>query len=304
MTRVAFGLCLVAFLLPGAVALAAIGDDQTPAPQPPRRIPLRLVPYSTFNTDVFAGLEDDVVFLLQMTFTINRDTRVDATSRKGLGDGDDHRVAMRLVEARASYEKVLAAKPDNEATGRAHLGLALTFGIVKDFNSALGSLTQAARLLPGVADVHMAGGLVHMRKNDLKAAIPWLREAVRLDPKYSVHQYWLGFALLHADGSGTEASLAAFREALRLEPDDKTRVGVGMASIKLGYVDDAIAAFEPLVKNPAPNRIAYWFLALAYLNVNRRADAVALVQKLQAADRKPADKQLGDELAKVIAEWK
>jgi tetratricopeptide (TPR) repeat protein len=72
-----------------------------------------------------------------------------------------------------------------------------------------------------------------------------------------------------------------------------------MAAMKLGYVDEAMNAFEPLLKRNPVNRLAYWFLGLAYLNVNRRADAVALAQKLQTADKK-----LGDELAKVIADWK
>jgi len=307
MTRLAFGLCLATLFLPGPIVLSAIGQAQTPAPPPlSRRMQVRLVPPSTFNADVFGDLDEDVSFLLEVIDTVDRSVTVKAGSpaeaAKELRAGDEHRLITHdFVAAHASYERVIALKVDADTTGRAHLGMALTLGAVKSFPLALTSVAEAVRLLPASADAKLVSGLIYILKHDLRAAIPWLRAAAQLDPKSYEAQYWLGFTLLHGDGASDEASLAAFREALRLRPRDTNAAatGVGMAAMKLGYVDDAMNAFEPLIKRTPVNRLAYWFLGLAYLNVNRRADAVALAQKLQTADKK-----LGDELAKVIADWK
>src|SRR5262249_22119562 len=91
-----------------------------------------------------------------------------------------------------------------------------------------------------VALPHYGLGTVLHAKQEYDAAIAAFREALRLDPKYAKAHYNLGNVLRDKKDYG--AAIAAYKEAIRLDPD------YAEATCNLGHVFRDQGRFEEAVK--------------------------------------------------------
>lgn len=112
----------------------------------------------------------------------------------------------------ASYQAVLAARSDHPVARR-NLARAQLFNA--DLTGALATL-EAARGGAPLAATEYLTGLVHLRRDDPAAALPFLENAVRLDPHTAALRFQLAKACERLE-RGDDA-LTHYREAVRLDP--------------------------------------------------------------------------------------
>jgi tetratricopeptide (TPR) repeat protein len=123
----------------------------------------------------------------------------------------------RLDDAIAQYEAALRLRPDY-AQAHNNLGVALE-RIPGRLNDAIAQYQETLRLKPDSAEAHNNLGLVWSQLPDrLNDAIAQYREVVRLQPDYAPGWHNLGVNLFRA--GDLPAAAAAFREELRLSPND------------------------------------------------------------------------------------
>ena len=123
--------------------------------------------------------------------------------------------AGSLDVAAQEYLKVIRLRPD-AAEAYASLGLVYTAeGKLAESAQALG---KAEALKPGLPGVSLYLGIDYVKRRQAARAIPYLREAVRLEPENKRAQTWLSTALWE-DGQ-TQAALAQFRNASLRSPSD------------------------------------------------------------------------------------
>ena len=84
------------------------------------------------------------------------------------------------------------------------------------FSVARSSLERAIALNPQFPVAHYNAGFLRVREERYREALPFLREAVRLDPGYTEAWVQLGVAL-QSDGAAEEGAIA-FEKALELNP--------------------------------------------------------------------------------------
>lgn len=117
-----------------------------------------------------------------------------------------------FAAAIASYQAVLAARTD-DPVARRNLARAQIFNA--DLAGALATLAAARAAAPLAATEYLTG-LVHLRRDDPAAALPFLENAVRLDPHTAALRFQLAKACERLD-RGDDA-LAHYRETVRLDP--------------------------------------------------------------------------------------
>ena len=198
------------------------------------------------------------------------------------------------VAALEHLSAVMAAQPSNVAalirTGRLQFDLAHYDAAELSFRQALEVRPLSAAALGGL-------GSVVVRLGDYAEALPLLEKAIELQPGADSLYYPLGQAL-RAVGD-TQAARAAFRKnnSGRLLFDDPwvqqmTRFSAstegifhaGNRAMRRGEFAKAALHFEGYVAaNPKHVRARY-NLALCYLQVNRRDDALALLVEVLADD--------------------
>jgi tetratricopeptide (TPR) repeat protein len=164
----------------------------------------------------------------------------------------------------------------------------LTYGLgrcyfeTEDYTAAVAALRQAARMLPGSAEVRFFLGSALGVGGNIPEAIPELRTAMELDPRFQpayrafgmfrVQQglyeqdalqaletairldprdaralYWMG-ELHRATGDAAPAR-QYFERARQLDPEDPlVRLGLGRMSLDDGEVDQALADFDSVLR--------------------------------------------------------
>jgi tetratricopeptide (TPR) repeat protein len=144
---------------------------------------------------------------------------VTALAEALLGAGLDAFQRGQFAEAGRHLTEYVRLRPADPA-GYLQLGRALLAGrsydaALRAFVDGLGRATDAGSrqaLVTAIAE----GGTRVLAEGDARAAIAWLREAVRLDPR-NVDTY-VGLARAYWQSGETLAALDAFRQVLRLDP--------------------------------------------------------------------------------------
>jgi tetratricopeptide (TPR) repeat protein len=123
----------------------------------------------------------------------------------------------RLNDAIAQYEKALRLKPDFV---EAHNNLGLAWSKMPGrLNDAIAQYEETLRLKPGSAEAHYNLGNAWSRMpGRLNDAIAQYEEALRLRPGFAPGWHNLGASWFHL--GNLPAAAAAFREELRLSPND------------------------------------------------------------------------------------
>lgn len=154
-------------------------------------------------------------------------------------------------EALAACSKAVRLQP-NYSSCHHYLGVVLHEK--GDFDGAVVALREAIRLDPDNSDFHTRLGAVLLAKGDFEGALAEYREAVQLKPDDVVAQSGIGatFRNKALNGGGEEAwnaSLAAYQEAARINPDHRFVVyGRAYVLHDKGDLESAVAAFRDAFK--------------------------------------------------------
>ncbi len=132
------------------------------------------------------------------------------------------RTAESLQRAKSLFEESIAQDP---GFALAYTGLADTYLLLDGYGDltseeAVGQaeplVARALSLDSGLAEAYASLGLLRLNQGNLDAAELALRQAVNLNPGYSMAHMWLGLALMET--TGPAAALEEFRAARRPDP--------------------------------------------------------------------------------------
>jgi tetratricopeptide (TPR) repeat protein len=135
--------------------------------------------------------------------------------------------------------------------------------IEHDTGEAQLMLRRLAEAMPKSVEAHLLLATSHLRRLEFDKALSYFRETVTLDPKNDDALRNIGFCLM-ASGD-TEGALAAFDYAFKVLAGAGALRFVALLRHRLGRVDEAIAAYERLLRScqPASPEIPYTLQGLA-----------------------------------------
>jgi tetratricopeptide (TPR) repeat protein len=193
------------------------------------------------------------------------------------------RVYRVMGDRTASAAQAAAAAAADLGNGPAQLLLGSTRLELDDPDAALPALRQAVRLMPDSADAHLFLGMTLLRQEKFAEACDPLREAVRLRPDDPESLTKLGWALQAADLH--EEALLHLRHALDLAPQDG-RVHVALVTTlwRKQEVEAATAACTRALEI-APDVAELWLhQGYCHAAVGRFNEAIACHRKALALD--------------------
>jgi tetratricopeptide (TPR) repeat protein len=141
-------------------------------------------------------------------------------------------------------------------------------------------------------------GLAHARRNEPDAAIAAYRKAIRINPQLVEAYNNLGLTL--AERGQPDAAMAEYEAALRVKPDDSAaHSNIGMALAQQKRLPEAIGHFREAVR-AKPDLTAAWFnLGIALAMHGERDDAAKAFETVLA--QQPDNPQATAWLARVRA---
>ena len=189
-------------------------------------------------------------------------------------------------------------------------------------------LAEEARLHPDSATANHLAGEYYLKENDLKAAIPYLEAAHRLDPTNYVNSFDLATAYLQAGSANQSRSLVnellqhgdkgelhnllgdieeasgqvdqaahEYELAARLDPSEKNLFDLGSDLLKHRGFQPALTVFDFSVKKyPQSSRLRVG-LGVSHYSLGQYDDAVQAL--CQAVDLDPKDTKALDFLGKM-----
>ena len=159
------------------------------------------------------GRLEDAIIQYQETLRLKPDY-VEAHNNLGIALAQ---MPGRLEDAIAQYQEALRLKPD---CAEAHNNLGNAWSQMPGrLDDAIAQYQEALRLKPGFVEAHYDLGVAWSHKpGRMRDAIAQFQEALHLDPNYAQGWHNLGVSL-YISGD-FPAAAAAFREELRLLPDD------------------------------------------------------------------------------------
>jgi len=120
---------------------------------------------------------------------------------------------------------------------------------------------------------HMDIGLDYQEQGQFDEAIAAFEEAIRLDPDYALAHYNLGRAY-YLQGQMEQAA-AAFEEAIQIDPEmAEAYTNLGAVYSVQGKTEEAIAACETAIQRDPNDDMAHYNLALAYADQGQLDEAI------------------------------
>jgi Flp pilus assembly protein TadD len=137
---------------------------------------------------------------------------------------------------------------------------------------------------PGKARSNQNLGVALRDRSDYEEAIPYFREATRLDPSHVNAQQNLGDALLKT--GQFELALSQFNRVLEISPSfAKAHLGRGHASYELGRTQEAIEAYNEYLHFNPDDTSAHFKLGVAYAEVGQESSALSHFHRVAELDR-------------------
>lgn len=171
-----------------------------------------------------------------------------------------------------------------------------------DVKAAIASLDEAIALHPNFALAHYEKGLLLLQQNQLDGALESFVKAIQIKPDYFEAKLNFGFTLLNK--KDYEKSEMVFRDVIKQKADVPTaHLYLGMALINLKKIDEAEAALKQAVslKGGENLAIAHRYLGGIYMQKKRNAEAAAELQKFLDLSPKAPD---ADKIKTMIADLK
>ena len=216
--------------------------------------------------------------------------------------GFEPSVRAAITNARATFDRVAAEKPDNTRLADAYGGLAMTYHAQDLVAPAASAYANARVLAPGDKRWAYLQGHLFNDSSRIGDAIEAFEAAVRIDRSDAPALLALGQVYLqHGDLDKAEATFE------RLQDNAKTRAaalaGLGKVALTRRDYRRAIDRFEEALKlSPAASRLRQP-LAMAYQGIGERAKAEENLRQYAVDGGEPAvDDPIADALSdKVVA---
>ncbi|MEN8150402.1 MAG: alkaline phosphatase family protein [Planctomycetota bacterium] len=159
----------------------------------------------------------------------------------------------RFEEALAEYGKALDKQPES---GRIHLAMAETYGLMRDAERSEKHLRTAIALDPGLhmARIHLAAALV--RKNRRDEARKELETVLEDAPGMGIA--WVALGRLNLGEKKVEEAEKCLRRAVEIDPDfTEGRIQLGIFLIKTGRYEEAETHCLEVIRLEPNHRIAW-----------------------------------------------
>jgi tetratricopeptide (TPR) repeat protein len=162
-----------------------------------------------------------------------------------------HRNAGRYKESIASWQEALRLSPGDAGLKRE---LAATFYMAREYDQAEAALREEARKDPQAADVQFMLGDSILNQQRAADAIPFLRRAVELDPKYLPAHAAL--ARGYGQTGEPEKAIPHLEQALPVDADGALHYQLARAYQAAGRAEEAkrlLVRYQELQKQAAPD---------------------------------------------------
>ena len=200
-------------------------------------------------------------------------------------------------EAIAILEKLAAKSNENPAV----LGvLAEALTNLKKYDEALVKANKVIEIAPKVTLGYNLRARIHVLKDDLKAAVEDLDEALKIDPK-DLASLLLRSRLLAAQGKDDQAK-ADVEKALALNPDIPQAILLrSMLAAQKGNIAEAVADLQVLIHSDPKNAEYRLQLAAVYVADKRPRKAIEILDAIIDDDPKNSDalRSRGDALLSI-----
>ena len=173
-----------------------------------------------------------------------------AAAESAYREGMKHFDAENLDAARISFQSAIA---QNEKYAPAYVGLGHVYLKQGDLAEAEKAFKTASIKDKKYAPAYNGLGLVYSRKkNELRRAIAYFRDANRADKTYSEAQYNLAQTL---ENYGSSETLKAYRNVLKIDPKHpNANYRIGILLDKDGEREKAVQAYRDQLQAKADHR--------------------------------------------------
>ena len=117
----------------------------------------------------------------------------------------------------------LTPAEENRVQALAEYATGVSEEIQGDLDAALGRYQQVLQLDPHNTALAIRVGQIYVTRRDITNAVNMLESSVRANPNDPAVSYWLGF--VYRNDNQNDKALAAFRQALKIEPANLGAVG-------------------------------------------------------------------------------
>lgn len=194
--------------------------------------------------------------------------------------------AGKVTEAASIYQNLIRKY---SGSYRAYGNLAAILELQGDPKAALPLLKQALKLNPDYSEGHFNLGNSLKSIGDLDGAIRHYHQAIELQPKYSEALSNLGICLsLKGD---RKSAIEAFRQAQRLEPDNASKnYNLGKALHQDEQHEEAISLYQAAIKLQPHNPSCRNSLGICLQEINKLDEAAEAFR--QAISEQPSNAKL------------
>lgn len=171
-----------------------------------------------------------------------------------------------------------------------------------DLKAAVAALDEAIAIYPNFALAYNEKGLLLVKQNELDKALEAYVKAIQIKPDYFDAKFNFGYALLNK--KQYEQTEMVFRDLIKQKNDvPSAHLYRGIALIGLKKIDEAEASLKQAIslKGGENLALAHRYLGGIYMQKKRNADAAAELQKYLDLAPKAAD---ADKIKTMIADLK
>lgn len=223
---------------------------------------------------------DGEVLRAALLLTIGRVDEAETVIQRALGQYRErsglHALQAIVAVAKNRQDDALGlarqAETENPRSAAAKIALSYAQQALLKIDDALDAARQAQALAPNDALVWARLAELQLSTGHREDALAAAQRAERLNPRLARTQTVLGFAdLARAD---TDAASAAFQRALALDASDPSaRLGLGLAKIRVGALEDGVRDLEIAVNLAPDNAVMRSYLGKGYYELRNQTYA-------------------------------
>lgn len=210
-----------------------------------------------------------------------------------LAQGDKFFEAKNYPQAIDAYKHAIA---QNATLQIAYENLGSVYNETSQFDKAVTPLREAVRLKPDSETAWRELGLAYFNLERFSNSLQTFQQAAQLKPDDTSLNYWLGTNYLKLEQY--DKAIAFLREAVRLDPSDTASLSyLGLAYFAAQQFPQAAEAIQQFLRLQS-NSGEYQLLGISYVRMGKKAEAMAVYNKLKTMDPKAAE-ELSQEIQKA-----